>query len=151
MLTAHPAIRPLRPGDRPAWQALWTEYLAFYRTSVETEVYDTAFSRLLSDDAREFQGLIGLVDNRPVGLAHFLFHRSLWSIGDTCYLMDLYVAPQARRHGVGRALIEAVHATAQRNDIETTYWTTEKSNTTARALYDTLAVRTPFIVYEKQS
>jgi len=43
-----------------------------------------------------------------VGLTHYLYHRSCWSLVNNCYLQDLFTAPEARGSGVGAALIEAV-------------------------------------------
>lgn len=142
-------IRRLLPDDRLAWEALWTSYLEFYETTLPSEIHDTAFERLLCDDRKEFQGLVAEQDGKLVGLAHFLFHRSLWSVEDTCYLMDLFVDPVCRGAGIGRALVEAVHAEAKSSGITVTYWQTEESNYKGRMLYDQIAQRTPFIVYEK--
>ncbi|RKF16332.1 GNAT family N-acetyltransferase [Roseovarius spongiae] len=142
-------IRPLALEDRAEWARMWTAYLAFYDTTLPQAVFDTAFARMLSRAPGEYQGLIAELDGRPVGLAHFLFHRILWSAEDTCYLMDLFAVPEARGRGVGRALIEAVNAAAKSADIPIVYWTTEENNQTARRLYDTLATRIPFVIYEK--
>lgn len=113
------------------------------------EVHRTAFERLLSERPGEFNGLIAEIDGRPAGLAHFLFHRDLWSVRDTCYMVDLFTDPDVRGRGVGRALIEAVYARAESAGIASVYWQTQEVNNRARALYDTLATRTPFVVYEK--
>lgn len=142
-------IRPLKAQDQPEWRRLWTAYLDFYETSVSEEVYAIAFARLLSDDDREFKGLIAEVGDTPVGLAHFLYHRSLWTVEDTCYLMDLFSDPNMRGKGVGRALINAVHQTAKRDGVPGIYWMTQEFNYKGRILYDQVATRTPFIVYEK--
>ncbi|MCP3970398.1 MAG: GNAT family N-acetyltransferase [Rhodobacteraceae bacterium] len=142
-------IRPLAANDREDWNRLWTAYLAFYETRLASVVYDTAFERLLSSGSGEFQGLIAEQDGKPVGLAHFLFHRLLWSVEDTCFLMDLYVDPACRGGGVGRALVEAVHAEAKADGIPVTYWTTQETNYKGRMLYDQIATRMPFLVYEK--
>ena len=114
-------------------------------------MYDTAFERLLSDEPNQFSGLIAERDGQIVGLTHYLFHRLLWSIEDTCYLMDLYTTPEARGLGVGRALIEAVYAEARAAGIPEVYWHTQEHNSTARALYDTLATKTDFLQYVKNS
>jgi len=142
-------IRPLTADDRKDWARLWTAYLKFYDTTLPQKVYDTAFERLSSPGTDEFQGLIAVQDGKPVGLAHFLFHRLLWSIEDTCYLMDLFVDPACRGGGVGRALIDAVHAAAKSGGIPVTYWQTEQNNYKGRMLYDQVAQHTPFIIYEK--
>lgn len=142
-------IRPLEAGDNKAWRRLWSAYLEFYETSVSEEVYAVSFKRLLSKDAGEYRCLVAEIDGKPVGLAHFLYHRFMWTVEDTCYLMDLFADPDVRGRGVGRALIETVHETAKRDGVPTTYWTTQEFNYKGRILYDQVATRTPFIVYEK--
>ena len=150
-MTSVTNIRPLVASDELEWRRMWTAYLEFYETSVEEEVYQTSFSRLLSGDAGEFQCLIAESNGKPVGLAHFLYHRYMWSIEDTCYLMDLYCDPDSRGKGVGRALIEAVHETARQHGVTSTYWMTQEFNYKGRMLYDKVATRTPFIVYSKEN
>jgi hypothetical protein len=71
-----------------------------------------------------------------VSLTHYLVHRNCWKIEDLCYLQDLCVAPEARGTGLGRALIEAVHATADAAGAPTVYWLTQDFNHEARQLYD---------------
>lgn len=142
-------IRPLRTGDEADWRRLWAAYLAFYNTSVPEAVYASTFARLLGDDPRDFNGLIATIDGQPIGLAHFLFHRHGWKIEDTCYLQDLFVDPQARGTGLGRALIEAVYAAADTAGAPSVYWLTQDFNLAARQLYDRVASVTPFIRYNR--
>jgi len=78
---------------------------------------------------------------------HYIFHPSNWTIGDVCYLQDLYADPAVRGSGVGRALIEAVYAKADTHGAASVYWLTQEFNTTARHLYDRIAKVTPFIRY----
>ncbi|MEM7670404.1 MAG: GNAT family N-acetyltransferase, partial [Pseudomonadota bacterium] len=118
-------IRPLEARDELDWRRLWSAYLAFYETDLPDEVFQTAFERLLSDRPAEFHGLIAELDSRPVGLVHFVFHRFLWSVRDTCYLMDLFADPAVRGQGVGRALIEAVSAAGEAG-MASVYWQTQE-------------------------
>jgi GNAT superfamily N-acetyltransferase len=142
-------IRPLRPEDEPDWRRLWTGYLAFYRTSVPEPVYASTFARLLGDDPRDFSGLVAEADGRLLGLTHYLFHRHCWKVEDTCYLQDLYVAPEARGTGIARALIEAVYARADAAGAPAVYWLTQDFNHQARQLYDRIAKVSPFIRYNR--
>ncbi|WP_371225619.1 GNAT family N-acetyltransferase [Roseovarius sp. 2305UL8-3] len=142
-------IRPLEASDRAEWTRLWTAYLAFYKTTLTPEVFDSSFARLMSDAANEYKGLIAVLDCTPVGLAHYLFHRDMWTVEDTCYMMDLFVDPGTRGAGVGRALIDAVSERCRAQGVTTLYWHTEDTNHTAQALYDTLATKVPFIKYDK--
>ncbi|RZS82142.1 ribosomal protein S18 acetylase RimI-like enzyme [Phyllobacterium myrsinacearum] len=143
-------VRPIAATDEPEWRRLWTAYLTFYETTVPEDVYRTTFARLLSGGEHEYRGFLAVLDGKPVGLAHYLFHRHCWTVNDTCYLQDLYADPEVRGQGIGRALIEAVHAEATRAGSQYVYWTTAHDNTTARKLYDRIGELTPFIEYNKR-
>ncbi len=142
-------IRPLEARDAADWRALWTDYLAFYETSVPDRVKDSTFDRLLGDDPRDFNGLVADSAGRMRGLVHFLFHRHAWKVEDVCYLQDLFVAPEARGSGLGRALIEAVYDAADARGAPSVYWLTQDFNAAARTLYDRVGVLTPFIKYQR--
>jgi GNAT superfamily N-acetyltransferase len=79
---------------------------------------------------------------------HFVYHPTTWSIGGTCYLEDLFVAPAARGQRIGRRLIAAAADAAKANGATTLYWQTEEFNATARRLYERVAKRSPFIRYQ---
>lgn len=142
-------IRPLTAGDEGDWRRLWTAYLTFYETTLPEEIYRSTFSRLLSGDANDYRGLVAVLDGKPVGLAHYLFHRSCWHIDRVCYLQDLFADPEVRGQGLGRALIEAVYEKARDEGSTEVYWMTQEFNATARQLYDRIATKTPFLVYQK--
>jgi ribosomal protein S18 acetylase RimI-like enzyme len=61
----------------------------------------------------------------------------------------LYVDPQCRGGGAGRALIEGVCDAARANGSDRVYWLTQQSNTRAMALYDQVAVKTGFLQYRR--
>ncbi len=142
-------IRPLAASDREAWGALWTGYLTYYETSLPPEIYDVYFARLLGDDPQDFSGLVAEQGGKLVGLTHYLFHRHGWTVENTCYLQDLYVDPDTRGTGAGRALIEAVYSEADKAGISGVYWLTQDFNATARKLYDRVGEKTPFIKYKR--
>ena len=142
-------IRPIEKADRAVWETLWTGYLEYYETSVTPEVYETSFTRLLSNDDNEFHGLIAESDGKAVGLVHYLFHRHMWKIEKTVYLQDLYTSPDARGKGVGKQLIEAVYKAADDAGCPSVYWLTQDFNETARRLYDHVGQLTPFIRYNR--
>ncbi len=142
-------VRPLRESDEPEWRRLWAGYLDYYETELPEEVYQSTFRRLMSGNEHEFHGLIAELDGQPVGLAHYLFHRSCWSIENNCYLQDLFVDPHVRGKSIGRALIEAVYAAADAAGHPSVYWQTERSNQAGRRLYDRVGELSPFIVYKR--
>lgn len=142
-------IRPPRPEDRADWARLWRGYLDFYETELPEEVYETLFARLMAPGPDGPFGLVAEAGGRPVGLVHYLYHLHCWRPEGVVYLQDLFVAPEARGLGAGRALIEAVYAAADAAGRPTVYWTTQDFNATARALYDRIGVLTPFIKYAR--
>jgi GNAT superfamily N-acetyltransferase len=143
--------RPLQPSDRAAWQPLWDGYNAFYgragETALPAAVTDTTWARFL-DAAEPVHALVAEDEQgRLLGLVHYLYHRSTTRIELTCYLQDLFTAPEARGRGVGRALIEAVYNAAREAGVKRVYWQTHTTNATGRALYDKVAHHMGFIVY----
>jgi GNAT superfamily N-acetyltransferase len=142
-------IRALAAADYPAWDRLWQAYLRFYRAEVTSAVTEATFRRLVD----QTDGMTCLVaadeQGELVGLAHLVFHPSTWSTDPYCYLEDLFVAPDARGTGTARQLLEAVFAEASRRGAARMYWETQEFNAPARSLYDQVANRTSFIIYEK--
>ena len=142
-------IRPLCADDEPEWRRLWTGYLEYYESTVPEAVYRSSFDRMLCDEDNEFNGLIALLDGKPIGLVHFLYHRHGWKIENVCYLQDLFVDKALRGTGAGRALIEAVYERADAAGCPSVYWHTQHFNEVGRRLYDRVGVQTPFIVYNR--
>ena len=141
-------VRPLQQSDHADWRRLWSDYLAFYETRLPEEVYAETWRRLFDGGEYEPRGFIALLDGKSVGLTHYLYHRSGWSLVNNCYLQDLFADPNARGKGVGAALIEAVRQEAGRIGVTNVYWMTHETNATARKLYDRVARRTGFIEYD---
>ena len=146
-------VRRLQATDRAAWEPLFKGYIEFYQAHVAEDVIDETWQRLLSGVEGFHIGLIAFdattTDGTPVGIAHILFHRSTWSKTWYCYLEDLFVAPDVRAQGTGRALIDAVYHEADVRGATRTYWTTQDFNYRARGLYDQMATKSPFIQYRR--
>lgn len=146
-------IRPLQATDRAAWQPLWDGYNAFYdrvgETALPAEITETTWSRFL-DASEPVHALVAEDEaGHLLGLVHYLYHRSTTRIELTCYLQDLFTAPEARGRGVGRALIEAVYTAVSEAGIKRVYWQTHTTNAAGRALYDKVAHHVGFIVYAR--
>lgn len=138
-------VRLLGQEDREAWQVLARGYKEFYVTPTAEAEYATAWDRLLAHDG--VHGLGAFANGQLVGIAHYLFHTSVWA-RTNCYLQDLFTAPGARGRGVARALIEAVAIQAHAHDAARYYWLTQEHNAVARVLYDKVAKHVGFIRYD---
>ncbi len=124
--------------------------MTFYEASLPDEIFETTWRRLFSEGEFEPKGFLATIDNHPVGLVHYLYHRSCWSLKNNCYLQDLFADPDVRGKGVGAALIKAVQTEALKIGVTNVYWMTRETNATARRLYDRVARRTGFIEYDLQ-
>ena len=145
-------IRDVAASDYEQWLPLWNGYNAFYGrsgpTALPAEVTATTWKRFF-DEREPVYALVAELDGALIGLTHYLFHRSTTLIAPICYLQDLYTAPDRRRSGVGRALIEAVYECAHDAGSPRVYWQTHETNLTAQRLYEQVAERSGFIVYRK--
>ena len=140
-------IRKALPADFDQWLVLWEAYLVFYEEDLPRSTTDLSWSRLL-DDSVNMTGLVAEVDGTIVGLTNYLFTDSTWHVTPDCYLEDLFVSPAVRGLGVGRALIAAVTDIARAAGSDDVYWQTQRTNTTARTLYDKVATETGNVRYE---
>jgi GNAT superfamily N-acetyltransferase len=141
-------IRPVGPDECAAWEPLWAGYLAFYKATLPPETSDVTWARF-HDPAEPMHLLGAYVDGKLTGIVQFIYHRSCWTVGDYCYLQDLFVADTARGLGLGRKLIEAVYARAKADGCSRVHWLTQPGNTTARLLYDRIADDSGFMQYRK--
>ncbi len=141
-------IKPLSREQYDDWYPLWQGYLTFYKSSLPDDVTNNTWERFF-DENEPVWALGAFMDGKLVGIVHYIFHRTCWSKSDNCYLQDLFATPDVRGKGVGRALIEAVREKADEVNANNLYWMTEESNEAARILYDKVAKRNGFIIYER--
>ena len=74
----------------------------------------------------------------PDGLAVLRFRPSLWKAALECYLEELYVVPERRGEGIGRALMEAAIDLARQEGAADMTLGTGEGDVAARALYESL-------------
>jgi ribosomal protein S18 acetylase RimI-like enzyme len=74
----------------------------------------------------------------PHGLVVLRFRPALWSVGEECYVAELYVMPEHRGHGLGRALMQAAIQLARERGAEYIELGTAETDVAARALYESL-------------
>jgi GNAT superfamily N-acetyltransferase len=90
--------------------------------------------RIMSGDDGEF--LLGAVDGEPVGVCQLRFRWSVWKSAEDCWLEDLFVREEARRSGLGRALVEAALVRARERGCKRIELDVNEDNGAARALYE---------------
>ena len=82
--------------------------------------------------------LLADADADPSGLAVLRFRPSIWSRALECYLAELYVVPQLRGYGIGRALMQASIELARERGADYMELGTGEQDVVARALYESL-------------
>ncbi len=128
-------VRDATAADETVWRRLWEEFLAYYGVNLTEAVTDHTWGRLMLP-ACALKARLAEVDGVVVGFAIHQHHPSTWVLGDDCYLEDLFVCPESRRAGVGRALIEDLIVLARARGWQRLYWNADQNNAPARRLYD---------------
>jgi ribosomal protein S18 acetylase RimI-like enzyme len=94
----------------------------------------------LAERVRELLGgedfIVLLAGDEPRGLAVLRLRPSIWTEGRECYLAELYVQPQHRGRGLGKALMTATLETARAQGADYMEIATSEDDVAARALYE---------------
>jgi GNAT superfamily N-acetyltransferase len=139
-------VRNITESDEAAWRGLWAAYNTFYEASVPDAVTASAWRRLI-DPASALLGRIAVRDGRIAGFSHSVLHEGTWTADPICYLEDLFVAPEARGAGAGRALIQDLVDLGKARGWSRLYWHTRAGNAAARKLYDSFVEADDFVRY----
>ena len=142
-------IAPVSAAEYEELLPLIAAYQGFYEVDdVETERNRSFFRRFLAPS--EDGLLLGARrDGQLVGYACLYWHFSSTKACETVLMNDLFVVPEVRGGGVGRALIEASLEIARERGAASLEWQTAPDNHTAQRLYDaTGASRSTWISYE---
>jgi GNAT superfamily N-acetyltransferase len=79
-----------------------------------------------------------LAGDPPQGLALMRFRPALWKEALDCYLEELYLVPDRRGQGIGRALMNAAMDLARERGAADMHLGTGEDDVAARALYESL-------------
>ena len=140
-------IRAVSASDKSRWLALMQAYAKFYKVEVDDAAMAATWSWIEDPENSFWCTLAEQQDGSIIGFTQYqLMHRSL-SGSMVCYLSDLYVEPDLRGGGVGRALTDHVFDFARDNSIPNVRWLTQDSNAVARKLYDSYGDKSGFILY----
>ena len=130
-------IREAISGDLSAVGKLFDEYRQFYQLPTDVQKATAYLEARLG--ARESVMLIA-ADEAGQLLGFTQLYPTWCSLlaGPVYVLYDLYVAPQARRRGVGRALLKAAAERGQRDGKLRMTLSTAKTNADAQSVYESL-------------
>ncbi len=89
----------------------------------------------------KFHVLIAEQERRAVGFAFYYFGYSTWLGRPVLKLEDLFVRPEARKNGTGRALMQRLAQIAQGEGCTRFEWQVLDWNTPAKEFYDRLGAK----------
>jgi len=119
--------------------ALFDGYRVFYRQPSDIEGARRFISeRLGRGDSKIFLAIAGDGDETPLGFVQLFPSFSSVSMRDLWILNDLFVAPEGRRQGVGRALMDRARQLAADSGAKGLILETEADNQAAKRLYEEL-------------
>ncbi|MFJ2749788.1 GNAT family N-acetyltransferase [Streptomyces sp. NPDC087297] len=142
------SVRAAGEADVEAAAVLFRGYLDFYEVDIEDPDAPRAF---LAERIAKGESLVLLADvpeAGTVGFAQVYRGFSSLSLRTAWVLNDLYVAPEGRRTGAGRALLREVLRRAREAGVSGVQLETAYDNTVAQGLYEAEGfVREEFHVY----
>jgi ribosomal protein S18 acetylase RimI-like enzyme len=130
-------VRTVQPGDR-GWDAhvgLFADYRVYYGQDRQPQQCDRWLREQL--DAGRYRCYVVRTgaDGAPVGMANVVVSPASMVLSLYWQLRDVYVAPEHRRLGAGRALLDVVVADARAAGAARVSLQTENGNDRALALY----------------
>ncbi|MGA9572712.1 MAG: GNAT family N-acetyltransferase [Lysobacterales bacterium] len=134
-------IRPATAGDSALILRFITD-LAIYENAEDAVVAsENDIRESLFATGSTTQALICEIDHRPVGFAVYFFNYSTWLGKNGLYLEDLYVSPEYRGAGAGKALLKHLAQIALSRNCGRFEWSVLDWNEPAIKFYQSLGAR----------
>ena len=131
-------MRPAAPADAPLILALILELADYERLRHEARVsLDDVERALFGPSPRAFCD-IAEADGAPVGFALWFYSFSTFEGRHGIWLEDIFVRPDARRRGAGRALLRRLAERCRDEGLARLEWSVLNWNAPAIAFYDRL-------------
>jgi ribosomal protein S18 acetylase RimI-like enzyme len=141
-------IRRAVAGDRARLANLVRAYIDFYQEPQPDEERLDTLLAVLAERPEVGVQFVAEKDGELHGFATVYLTYDTVAARRVAVMNDLFVAPDDRNVGLGRALIRECHEFARASGCAVLSWITAQDNARARALYDKLATRTTWVTYE---
>ncbi|KAA1153017.1 GNAT family N-acetyltransferase [Pseudoalteromonas distincta] len=134
-------IRDAKPSDTKTILHFITE-LAIYEKEPDAVKTDeqAILDTLFSDDATA-HSIICLEGDEPIGFAVYFYNYSTWLGKNGLYLEDLYVSPDSRGNGAGKAIMKHLANKAISNDCGRFEWVVLDWNKPAIDFYNSIGAK----------
>ena len=134
-------IRPATRTDASTIASLVRELADYEKLSHEAKAGPEDFERELDSLNPVIHVLIAEWNGQPAGFALYFFNFSTFVGRPGLYLEDLFVRPQQRAHGIGRALLRALARIAKQRNCGRMEWAVLDWNEPALRFYKSLDAR----------
>jgi GNAT superfamily N-acetyltransferase len=131
-------IRPARAGDVPAIHRLIRDLAAYERSLAEAIATEQDLAAALLAERPALFAHVAEDDGRVVGFALWFLNYSTWLGRHGIYLEDLYIVPDMRGRGHGKALLAALARICVERGYGRLEWWVLDWNSPARRFYDSL-------------
>ena len=140
-------IRNIEIKDKEQWKKLYHGYADFYQVTISEHILETTWD-WLHDINHDLNALVYETDNSIVALAHYRRMPSPLRGKDIGFLDDLYVHPDFRGRKIGEEIINKLNHISQEKGWGLIRWITRNDNHNAKSLYDRVANKSTWDVYE---
>lgn len=130
-----PTIRPATPADVPTILQFVRELAEYERAPDAVHATEAMLADALFGPRPAAEAVIAEVSGAAAGFALFFHNFSTWEGRRGLYLEDLYVTPDARGKGAGRALLTHLAALAIERNCARFEWAVLDWNTPAIDFY----------------
>ena len=134
-------IREAEPSDVPVIADLIRGLARFEKLEDEVTMTDALLAKNLFGPRRYAETLIAEEGGSPVGFALFFHNFSTFLAKPGIYLEDLFVVPEQRGHGIGRALLQRLAQIALERDCGRLEWAVLDWNRDAIGFYERLGAK----------
>lgn len=135
------AIRPARPEDVPHLITLIQELAEYERARNDAKATEELLFAALFGPTASAYCHVAERDDQVLGLAVWFLNFSTWLGRPGIYLEDLYVRPEARGSGAGRALLRELAAICVQRGYARLDWAVLDWNEPARKFYERLGAQ----------
>jgi GNAT superfamily N-acetyltransferase len=138
---ASTTLRAATPADVPLILQLIRALAEYERAPNDVVATEQLLHEHLFGDTPAAHVLLACEDGKPVGFALYFFNFSTWLGRPGLYLEDLFVLPEHRRSGHGRALLQRLGQVAHERGCGRMEWAVLDWNEPAIEFYQTLGAR----------
>ena len=140
-------IRNIEIKDKEQWKRLYRGYADFYQVTISEQILETIWE-WLNDTNHDLNALVYEIDNSIVALAHYRRMPSPLRGKYIGFLDDLYVEPKFRGKKIGEKIIKKLNDISKERNWGLIRWITRNDNHNAKSLYDKVAKKSTWEVYE---